>query len=73
MSADFNEKSSDAMFARILQRMDSQDATLFRIESALSNAKARVETLERARWYQRGIVAVIAVAATSAWQYLTRK
>ena len=73
MSADFNEHSTDAMFSRILQRMDTQDASLARIEAATEKTGTRVDTLERERWYQRGIVAAVSVGAVAIWEFITRK
>lgn len=73
MSAgDFNPNSSDAVLARILQRMDAQDGALARIEAGVNKTNGRVSALERDRWYQRGIVAAIGVAAGAAWDMFRR-
>lgn len=69
MSNDFNDRSPDAMFARILQRMDTQDEALARIESASTTTSSRIDTLERERWYQRGVVAALSVIASASWEW----
>ena len=69
MSSDFNERSQDAMFARILQRMDTQDATLERIEKSSMVTSGRLDSLERDRWYQRGVSAALSVMAAAAWDF----
>ena len=68
--SDFNPNSPDAMFSRILQRMDTQDSALARIEHGVAKTTGRVTALERDKWYQRGIVAAIAVLAGGAWEWL---
>jgi hypothetical protein len=68
--SDFNPNSTDAILSRILQRMEAQDMTLGRIESAVHKTNGRVNALERDRWYQRGIAAAIAVTAGCAWEYV---
>ena len=68
----FDPNSTDAVFARILQRMDAQDAALARIETAVNKTNGRVTSLERDRWHQRGIVAAIAAGVAGAWELLRR-
>lgn len=69
MSSDFNEHSTDAMFSRILQRMDAQDESLLRIERGQLETSSRVNSLERERWYQRGVTAAVSVIVVAAWDY----
>jgi len=77
MENTFNPNSSDAMFAKVLQRLDTQDETLQRIEqntsSGLGSLGNRVGALERERWYQRGITAAIATVCIGIWEWITRK
>ena len=70
MSADFNPHSPDAMFARVLSRLDAQDELLHEIREGVQKTNGRVTALERERWYQRGIVATIAVLAGGAWEWM---
>lgn len=72
MSNDFNERSPDAMFSKILQRMDTQAETLGRIEQSMGRTNERVDTLERERWYQRGVVAVVSVGVVAGWEWITK-
>jgi hypothetical protein len=78
---DFNPQSPDAMFARILERMDQLDLALQesrsdvneRLDFLVSESKGlgeRVGSLEHDKWYQRGVVAAVAVFATAGWEAL---
>jgi hypothetical protein len=77
MSEDFKPNSTDAMFARLLTRMDSQDQSLNRIESRLNtcfnDCNKRVGSLENERWYQRGVVAAISVGAVGVWEFIKHR
>jgi len=67
----YDPESQDAMFARILERMDSQDRLLEEIKIQVYKTNGRVTALEQEKWFQRGVVAVITVAATVFWEWLT--
>lgn len=67
----YDPESQDAMFARILERMDSQDRLLEEIKTQVYKTNGRVTTLEQEKWFQRGVVAVITVSATVFWEWLT--
>lgn len=71
--ADFNPQSPDAMFATVLERLNELKTTSERIESAVNKTNGRVTALERDKWYQRGIMAVVSVSAVAAWQWFTGK
>lgn len=69
----FDPNSSDAMFAKILQRLDTQDQTLARIETGVVKTNGRVTALERDKWYQRGVTATIGLLAGGAWEWFRSK
>lgn len=82
--SDFNAKSTDAMFATIMERMETQnrEANTHRIQlgekmdtvlERLDKIDNRVLSLEQDRWYQRGIVAAVGVAAVAAWEFVKAK
>ena len=73
MSGGFDPNSTDAVFARILQRLDAQDAALQRIETGVNKTNGRVNSLERDKWYQRGVVATISVLAAGVFEFLKSK
>lgn len=60
----YDQNSPDAMFSRILERMDRQDQSLGRIETAVNKTNGRVLSLERWRDIITAKVAMIA-AGTS--------
>ncbi len=70
---DYNPKSFDAMLAQILQRMDSQDESLARIETGVEKTNGRVTTLEHEKWYQRGFVSAISILTSAVWHWITSK
>ena len=65
----FDRNSTDAMFAKILERLEQQDRILQEIRS---DQGARLSALEQEKWFQRGIVAAISVVAAGIWQFLTK-
>ena len=67
----YRPHSADAMFSRILQRLDEMSGKLQEIKEQVSATNGRVTTLEREKWHQRGIVAGLSVAATALWQWFT--
>ena len=71
--SDFNPKSNDAMFATILQRIEDVTASQHRIESRMLADSSRIDTLERERWFQRGVVAAIGIGVTAVWNWVIRK
>lgn len=84
MSEEFNPMSTDAMFAKVLARLDEQDRAaekrehslrdqLRRIEEQAKLTNGRVTALEHERWFQRGAVAIISMAVAAAWSFLTGK
>lgn len=73
MSSDFNPKSNDAMFATILQRIEDVTASQHRIESRMLADSSRIDTLEREKWFQRGVVAAIGIGVTAVWNWVIRK
>lgn len=79
---DFNPHSTDAMFSKIIQRLDRQDESFseHRIElrsmvkdfkNDLEKIEDRVIPLEKELWKNRGIVAAIGLAIPLFWQWLT--
>lgn len=83
-SEPFDPYSQNAMFSRILERIEQQDreAREFRTEikesfstfqQELKNSDTRVSALENAAWRQRGAVAAIALFISMMWEWLTKK
>jgi len=83
-SIPFDPYSPNAMFSRILERLDQQDASakehrteikqsISQFQADVRAADVRITTLERSAWKQRGAVAVIALLIPVAWQWLTQK
>lgn len=58
----YDPRSPDAMFARILQRMDTQDLALGRIERGVEKTNGRVSALEK--WRDVVTAKVAGIAAT---------
>lgn len=72
-SHNYEPNSQDAMFARILQRLDTIDSTTQRIESQAKLTNGRVTALEREKWHQRGVVAGISFTATAVWHWIASR
>lgn len=70
---DFNPKSTDAMFARILVELESVRTTLKEVRDEAQKTNGRVTRLDRERWYQRGIVAAVSILVIAAWNWWTGK
>lgn len=79
---DYNPRSHDAMFTKILGKLDAQahesaiyrselKETLTAIKSGVDRTNGRVTALEREKWVQRGFVAAISLAGTAVWQWWT--
>lgn len=64
--SDYNPKSTDAMFATILERLDE-------IAEDQRDTREKVATLEREKWLQRGMVAAVGVVISAVWSWVTRK
>lgn len=62
----YDPQSMDAMFSRILQRMDTQDAILQRIDAGVTKTNGRVNALERWRDVITSRVALIASIVSGA-------
>ena len=62
--SDYGPNSTDAMFSRILQRLDTISATTERTEEQAKITNGRVTKLENEKWRQRGVVSGIAACAT---------
>lgn len=50
----YDPNSYDSSFARLFQRMDTQDATANRIEAKLDIYVAKTDALEKEKWLHRG-------------------
>ena len=64
---EFNPNSTDAVLARILTNQEEHTQKLREIRDEARKTNGRVTSLERERWYQRGVVAAVAVVVTMAW------
>lgn len=69
----YNPSSQDAMFARILEKLDAQDHTLKEIKDQVYKTNGRVNELERDRWYQRGVVASIGIGVSYVWNIIVSR
>lgn len=84
MSRDYNPQSTDAMFAKILERLDQQDASAStnraevqtKLDTVIAEGRgvgARVTALENDKWYQRGMVASLGVFTATALEWAKQK
>lgn len=64
--------STDAMFSRVIERLDAQDRKLEEILQQGKSQDRRITDLEREKWMQRGAVAAISAAVAAFWSWLTR-
>lgn len=69
----YDPSSENAMFAKILQKLDTQDATLSEIKNQVYKTNGRVNAIENERWYQRGIVASIGIGASLVWSWISNR
>ena len=67
----YDPNSTDAMLARIIQRLDNQDTILHEIKEQVYKTNGRVNGLENDKWFQRGVVAVIGIIATALWNWIS--
>ena len=78
---DYRPNSLNAQIARLtaLNENEAQKAALYRAEikeslirvhAKLDITNGRVNSLERDKWFHRGIAASIGVGASAAWQYI---
>lgn len=67
----FDPNSPNALFAKILERLDQQDASQEKFRLEIREALGRVTALERESWKNRGIVAGIALAVSAIWHLFT--
>lgn len=68
--SDYDPNSQDAMFSRIMQRLDTIDHTTQRIEKQARLTNGRVTALEREKWHQRGIVVGVSAVIGAAWHWI---
>lgn len=84
MSAGYQPHSVDAMFSRVMNRLDNQDHSYGehraelnkRLDEILAEQRktnGRVSALEREKWTQRGFVAALSIGATTVWHYITKR
>lgn len=76
MSDNFNPNSLDSMLSQLLTK-DQQHEKQMRelseqIKVGFEKIDGRIGVLERDKWYQRGVVATLAIAASSLWEYAKR-
>ena len=69
----YDPSSENAMFAKILEKLDTQNATLSEIKNQVYKTNGRVNAIENERWYQRGIVASIGVVASLVWSWISHR
>ncbi len=61
---DYNPSSTDAMFSRLMARLDGQDKTLEEILREVRRTNGRVTKLETAKEVTAGRIALISFLAT---------
>jgi hypothetical protein len=70
--SDYDPHSMDAMFSRVLARLDSQDRILLEIRDEVKKTNGRVSSIEQWRTAMKARIAVIvglvSAAATIAWE-----
>lgn len=69
----YDPNSTDAMLARIIERLDNQDLILKDIKEQVYKTNGRVTGLEQDKWHQRGIVLGIGLVGSALWQWLTNR
>ena len=62
----YDEHSTDAMFSKLLERMNHQDAALYRIEAGVDKTNGRVTRLEHWRDIITAKVSMIALTVSGA-------
>ncbi len=74
---DFNEKSTDAMFSRIMAKLDEQDKKCDVLISQGERVNGRLTFLENyvsnAKGVIAGVSAFVSAGIAIAWEYITRK
>lgn len=72
----FNPNSIDTMLSKLLtkdeERAKQLDMLSKQIKEGFEELDGRIGALERDKWYQRGVVATLAVAASSLWEYVKK-
>jgi hypothetical protein len=71
--SDYDPNSTDAMFSRILQRLDTISATTERTEEQAKMTNGRVTALENEKWRQRGLVSGIAGCVTMIGHWISQR
>jgi len=69
----YDPNSPDAMFSRILEKLDEQDKILARIESQTTKTNGRVSKLENEHWKQRGFILAISFVGSALWALISKK
>jgi hypothetical protein len=69
----YDPNSPDAMFSRIMGRLDDQDKVLTRIEAQTTKTNGRVSKLETEHWKQRGFIFAVSFFGAALWEWLTKK
>lgn len=67
----YDPNSTDALFSRVMQRLDNQDATLGQILSEVRKTNGRVTSLETTRAVTRGQIALISLLVSGAFAFVS--
>ena len=67
----YDPQSSDAMFSRVMQRLDNQDTTLDKILLEVRKTNGRVTSLETTRAVTRGQIALISLLVSGAFAFVS--
>jgi hypothetical protein len=68
---EFRPNSQDAMFARILEKLDDLKADTREIRTDQATISERVSVIEREKWFVRGVTATIGVIAGGVWTWIS--
>ena len=67
----YDPQSSDAMFSRVMQRLEDQDHTLSQILIEVRKTNGRVTSLETTRAVTKGQIALISVLVSAAFAFVS--
>lgn len=68
----YDPHSPDSMFSRIMEKLENQDRVLDAIKDQTGKTREDVDALIQEKWYQRGIIAGISVAASAIYSYFSK-
>jgi hypothetical protein len=67
--SNFNPNDHNAILQRLLSHAETIQEDVKEIKASQANLGTRVGELEQEKWYNRGVVAAIALCAAGAWEW----